>query len=150
LYDPNDTSDRKNINFSVTPDLEKWVKNFDAAMVKLAHASSVEIFGKQLSEPEVQGMYCPLYKEGKDDYAGTVKCKVNLGSSRYAVKCFDFANQAIPTPVDWKGLRVVPGVVFSGIWIQPRSFGISGVVTHAMIQDVSEECPFAAAPFKNA
>ena len=76
LYDANDLSDRKNINFSVTPDLEHWINKFGATVVKLAHASSVEIFGKQLSESECLAMYSPFSRRGRMTILGRSKPKL--------------------------------------------------------------------------
>jgi len=134
-------SDRLNLDFTVPDKLLCFFSNADDKIMELAQNMSETLFGKQLSDVEIRGMYTPMLKVGKAGYSSTVRTKINT-KGRRALKCYDMDAKPYDIPDDFRAVGVVPGILISHLWFQNKGFGVVIETTHAMIHQISNECPF--------
>ena len=134
---------RKNLSFSATDDdAAQFIQNIDDTIVELATIRSQELFGQKMTEETLRSLYTPLLRPSKDGYSPTIRCKVNLAGHR-SVKCFAADLTPRPIPEDFR-CEIQPALSLTHLWFQNRAFGAILEVTHAIIHDEEEACPFAS------
>ena len=146
--DPDAT--RVNLSFelgSENKEIVDWCAELDAEVVKLCKQHSRRLFAKDVYlESDLRGMYYSPIKTSEKYGNSLLKCKMNKGTGRHAVRVWNRGGLKRETPESWAGLTVQCRVVLKSLWLQSRSFGLTFEVTDAMITEEESlaDCPFAA------
>ena len=122
---------RKGIVFSVKPQVVEAMAVLEDACRQLLEDSN----------PKVQALWCSCIKPG-EQYAATLKAKVNVAGQKPAT-FYNAAGEAVPPPVDWKGLSVNAVIQVRGCYVQRQSIGLMLDVTDLQYGElVQKQCPF--------
>ena len=137
----NDDSQRKNIEFVLTPtDEDKVNRVYDWALGYLASQSD-RFFKKPVAKDELLELFKhPVVK--KEQYAPKLKCKIDT-IGKNAVRCWDPQGQRCELPSDLRGYKLVPKITFNHIWFMSKECGIVCLCSDLLILEcATEECPF--------
>ena len=143
------TATRRNCDLTdAPPELLSWIQALDNWAIKIATRHSEKLFKTKKTEAEVRALYVSLLKEGKGDYAPTIRVKVNLAGTG-CVRCWEKTAEGetkrreLPQLEEWRNAKLEAVCQLSAIWLQSRSFGISLTLTDAFLQETADaECPF--------
>ena len=122
-------------------DLEEQLRAIDDWVVSAVATASEELLGKALSAEQVRDRYTPLLKES-DKYPATFRLKMNL-HGRTATKLWTPEGARRDAPERWTECEIRPLIVFRGVWIMGREFGLLAETSDLKSQEVGQTtCPF--------
>jgi hypothetical protein len=138
----NESTNRKSIEFRLPAgETTDYWDGFDAWAVTYLTCHSARLFGKPLTIEQVRDGYKPCVSR-RGNYPPTLRCKVNLGSSSNAVRCWGPAEERIEVPQEFRGLELIARVSVMHLWIMNREFGWVIQPNDLMCSAVSQTCPF--------
>ena len=138
-----DGSEQSKVNLCLlsTPSVEAQAAALDQAVLALALANSVALFGKQLTEEGVRDRYSPVVYR-KPPHPNMIRPKLVL-QGRNTTKCWDADTKTkIEHPKTWKDSSVTLRILIKGLWLQGMSFGVSTEIVDALIAPQATECPW--------
>ncbi len=141
-FDRDVTAVRQNLELRVTKEQEAYFVEFDAWAVEYLSANSERLSKKQLTFAQVKQLYhSPVKPSEKCD--PLLRTKLNT-SGNWATRFWDSEGKALAAPASLKGVRLVPRLHISHLWIMGSSCGFAVNVTDLRLEEVPIlECPFA-------
>lgn len=113
--------------------LEK-MRAIDALVLKKAHESSVEWFGKQTSAEVIQELYRPLVRDAKDpQYAPTMKVKIPVVGGVPSASFFDEDRNPVQMDYLSKGTTAKFIIEVSSVWFVNKNFGVTWRLVQALV-----------------
>ena len=95
-FDKDESATRMSVHFELNEELEQFFNEFDTWAKGYLQQHSERIFGKQLSEQQVEASYCSCVKSGKG-----VKLKINMASSPRPARFWNADGSERGFPDDW-------------------------------------------------
>ncbi len=115
---------------------------FDAWAVEYLSANSERLFKKQLTVAQIKELYHSPVKPS-EKYEPLLRTKINT-SGGWATRFWDTDGTALAPPASLKGVRLIPRLHVSHLWIMGSSCGFAVNVTDLRLEEVPiVECPFA-------
>ena len=141
LFEPKsfDGTESSRVSLCMRPSAEtiSLLRELDRNVIALAVASSVALFGKELTAEQVSDRYVSSLKEGQYPL---IRAKLNLGGTK---KTRLWSNgQRCESPGFWQGCNVTPIVQLKGLWLAKSEFGPVLDVIDVNLEEHVEECPF--------
>ena len=132
----NEETNRKTLDFRITPELEEFLHRLDAwACLYLADHSERLFKGKV---PE----YRPCFQK-KGEHTPLVRCKVNAAGQK-ACRFWNERYEKIDMPEDLRECGLVPRVQVKSLYVMGREVGLVLECTDVLCILPTETCPFAA------
>ena len=129
------------ICFTSNAEVEAYLSELDAWVIKAVAANPRKFFGQDLTFEQVRERYMPAVKTSQKGYTH-LKAKMN-SSGRLAVRCWNAETQAkVNLPEDWTAVDVQPSLQVKGIWIMNKDFGLVLEMTDAIISENAPVYPF--------
>ena len=135
----NEETNRKTLDFRVTPELEEFLHRLDAWACLYLADNSERLFKGRVPE------YRPCLQK-KGDYAPTVRCKLNVAGQK-ACRFWSERCEKIEMPADLRECGLVPRVHAKSLYVMGREVGLVLEVTDLLCVLPTETCPFAEASF---
>ena len=120
--------------------LEEQLRALDDWAVTAAAAVSEQLFGKALTKEQAAERYTPLLKES-EKYAATFRLKMNV-AGKGAVRLWTPSGQRREPPERWTMCSARPMILFKGLWVMGRDFGILAETTDVQLEERGMLCPF--------
>ncbi len=140
-FDRDVTAVRQNLELRLTKELEDYFSEFDTWAVGYLAANSERLFKKQLTEAQIKESYHSPVKHS-EKYDPLLRTKINT-SGNYATRFWDAEGKALAYPACLKGVRLIPRLHVSHLWIMGSSCGFALNVTDLRLEEVPVvECPF--------
>jgi hypothetical protein len=130
-------------------ELTNWLNRLDDWAVDSAFRECERLFKKTMSREEVAGMYTPILKPGKGDWAPTVRLKCNTAGSK-VVRCWERSDNEFEEikltrrtlPAELRDCRLEACVQIGYLWFQAKSFGLCLNISDLVVTESGCECPF--------
>ena len=135
----NEETNRKTVDFRVTPELEEFLHRLDAWACLYLADNSERLFKGRVPE------YRPCLQK-KGDYTPTVRCKLNVAGQK-ACRFWSERCEKIEMPADLRECGLVPRVHAKSLYVMGREVGLVLEVTDLLCVLPTETCPFAEASF---
>ena len=135
----NEETNRKTLDFRVTPELEEFLHRLDAWACLYLADNSERLFKGRVPE------YRPCLQK-KGDYTPTVRCKLNVAGQK-ACRFWSERCEKIEMPADLPECGLVPRVHAKSLYVMGREVGLVLEVTDLLCVLPTETCPFAEASF---
>ena len=113
------------------------LREIDQKVISLAAASSVALFGKELTSEQVTDRYVSSLKEGQYPL---FRAKLNLAGTK-KTRLWSKGQRCEP-PEFWQGCTVTPIVHLKGLWLAKSEFGPVYDLVDVNLEQHVEECPF--------
>lgn len=109
------------------PDVRAKLSELDELVVRHVTNNSQTFLGKPYKIEVIrEALFKPLVRQGKGDYAPTLKLKVTTGrDGSFIPECYDAARQSCSLDTIEKGTTVYTIVEVSQIWFIDNKFGVS-------------------------
>jgi hypothetical protein len=141
-FDRDVTAVRQNLELRLTKEQEAYFAEFDAWAVEYLSANSERLFKKQLTLAQVKETYHSPVKHS-EKYDPLLRTKLTT-SGNWATRFWDTEGKALAAPANLKGVRLIPRLHISHLWIMGTSCGFAVNVTDLRLEEVPVvECPFA-------
>jgi hypothetical protein len=144
LFEPkafNDpTATRVSVCFKGTPDIEAYIGELEAWILKEVASNPQVYLGQACSEAQVRERFTSALKVSEKGYTH-LRAKMNL-SGKSQVKCWDESKKPRPPPEDWTLCDVQPCLQIKGLWVMSKDFGLLIEMTDALVSESSQLCPF--------
>ena len=144
-YEPssyqNEDSTRVNLVMRATPGVVDVLQELDEYLVKFCTDHSLRLFGRDMTQEEVQLRYTPCLKRSEKGYDPTFKVKIAT-EGRGKLKCWDGARNLREAPRSWIGCSAQPLVTVRCLWIMPKSFGCLFECSDVLVDEAGPQCPF--------
>ena len=131
--------------YDTSPGMAKFLekmKAIDAIVLKKAHESSVEWFGKQTSMEVIQELYRPLIREAKDpQFAPTMKVKIPVVGGVPSASFFDENKDPVQMDYIVKGTSAKFIIEVSSVWFVNKNFGVTWRLVQALVSSRPSETP---------
>ena len=140
-FDRDVTAVRQNLELRLSPEQEKYFSDFDAWAVEYLSSHSERLFKKQLTVAQIKETYHSCVKQ-KEKYDPLLRTKLNM-SGGWATRFWDTAGKALAPLASLKGVRLIPRLQISHLWVMGTSCGFAINATDLQIEEVPVvECPF--------
>jgi hypothetical protein len=115
--------------------VQEIFKKFDETVIRIVSENSQEWLGKKYNASVIeQALYKPLVRAGKDDYASTIKLKVQTSpSGEFTPEAYNSNRDRVSMDSIEKGQRVTCIIDLNQIWFIDNKFGISARVSQVLL-----------------
>ena len=110
------------------------VERLDECLIVYIAEHSERILKKRLTVEQVRANYSSCLRTSDKGYPATLKTKVDVGSGKYAVLCWDADGNQVELPDSWRKFRVIPRLHVTHLWIMGTSFGPVVRLTDALLE----------------
>ena len=132
---------RQNLELRLSPEQGMYFAEFDAGAVEYLAANSDRLFKKQLTVAQLKESYHSPVKHS-EKYDPLLRTKVNMSGPR-ATRYWDTEGKPLAPLACLKGVRLIPRLQISHLWIMGASCGFAINATDLQIEEVPVvECPF--------
>ena len=141
-FDRDVTAVRQNLELRTTKEQEEYFAAFDAWAVGYLSANSERLFQKQPTVAQIKEQYHSPVKHS-DKYDPLLRTELTA-SGNWATRFWDTEGKALASPASLKGVRLIPRLHISHVWIMGSSCGFAVNVTDLHLEGIPiVECPFA-------
>jgi hypothetical protein len=141
-FDRDVTAVRQNLELRLSKEQDDFFSQVDAWAVEYLSANSERLFKKQLTVAQVKEIYHSPVKSS-EKYDPLLRTKIT-SSGNWATRYWDHEGKPAAAPASLKGVRLIPRLHLSHLWIMGSSCGFAVNVTDIQVEDVPlVECPFA-------
>ncbi len=141
-FDRDVTAVRQNLELRLTKELEDYFSEFDTWAVGYLSANSERLFKKPLTVAQVKEIYHSPVKHS-EKYEPLLRTKLTT-SGNWATRYWDSDGKALAPPACLKGVRLIPRLHLSHLWIMGSSCGFAVNATDLKLEEVPDvTCPFA-------
>ena len=145
LFQPKAFSDpaatRVSVCFKSTPQIEEYIEELESWILKEVASNPQQYLGQALSESQVRERFTSALKTSEKGYKH-LRAKMNIGTGKGAVKCWDENKRPRPPPDDWTLCEVQPCLLIKGLWVMSKDFGLLIEMPDALVSESSQLCPF--------
>ena len=134
------TASRVSVCFRSTSEIEEYVQELEAWILKEVASNPQVYLGQVCSEAQVRERFTSALKTSEKGYTH-LRAKMNL-AGKQAVKCWDEHRKPRPHPEDWTTCEVRPCLHIKGIWVMSKDFGLLIEMADAMVSETVIDCPF--------
>ena len=127
--------------FCADPKVLEELRVFDEWSVDILSSESARLFGTKLDREEVGRRYQSALKVQEKTGMSSLRCKVNL-LGRNAVRCWDTFCNPRSLPESWRNCKIIPKLHVKGLHVMGRDIGAVIDVTHAVVEELEQHCPF--------
>ena len=127
-------TERLNLVIETTRPILEEFERLDEALIAYIAEHSDRILKKRLTVEQVRANYSSCLRTSEKGYPATVKTKVDVGSGKHAVLCWDADGNQVELPESWRKYRVIPRLHVTHLWIMGTSFGPVVRLTDALLQ----------------
>ena len=138
--DTKESAIRRNIEFSCTPQVERFVRELDSWCIREVARNSVRLLKQELTEEQVKLIY-KSYITSRGSYPPTLKCTITVLGPK-AVRCWNTSFGPRPPPPDWRTASDVPSLTLPHLWFADGRVGLSIQVVDVLILERPVVCPF--------
>ena len=140
-FDRDVTAVRQNLELRLSSEQEDYFSEFDAWAVENLSSHSERLFKKQLTVAQIKESYHSPVKK-KEKYDPLLRTKLNM-SGAWATRFWDTEGKPLAPLACLKGVRLIPRLQISHLWIMESSCGFAINATDLQIEEVPVvECPF--------
>ncbi len=140
-FDRDATAMRQNLELRLTKEQGEYFSAFDAWAVEYLAANSERLFKKQLTAAQVKEQYHSPVKHS-EKYEPLLRTKLTT-SGNWATRFWDTGGKVVAAPASLKGVRLIPRLHISHLWIMGTSCGFAVNATDLRMEEVPiVECPF--------
>ena len=134
------TASRVSVCFRSTGEIEEYVHELEAWILKEVSSNPQMYLGQTCSEAQVRERFTSALKTSEKGYTH-LRAKMNL-AGKGQVKCWDEDKKPRPPPEDWTTCEVRPCLHIKGLWVMSKDFGLLIEMPDAMVSESSQLCPF--------
>jgi len=143
-FDRDPGATRQNLEIRATNEMERFFGALDEWVVDYLSAHSTRLFKKPLSLAQIKEIYHPVLRR-VEGYQPLMRTKINMPSSRGAVKVWSPNGEQRDLPKDWRDTDLKARLHVSHLWVMGAACGIVCNCTDLLIQSESSGAfPFAA------
>ena len=136
-----ENASRVNLVLHPTSEMISQLQELDAVVVSLLAKSSLEIFGKKLTETEVQSHFTSSLKTSTKGFLPTMKVKMNV-SGKNITRCWDENKQICAQPDRWVSCKAMPKITIRSVWMMGKDMGLLFETLAVQLEQTNSECPF--------
>ena len=139
----NPNASRVSVCFKSTPEVETYVRELEAWVLKQVSSSPQLYLGPHLGNctpQQVHQMFTSALKTSEKGWSH-LRTKMNL-AGKSQVRCWDESRKPRPAPEDWTLCEVQPCLHIKGLWIMNKEFGLLIELADALVSESSQLCPF--------
>ena len=131
---------RVSVCFKSTPQIEEYIEELEAWILKEVASNPQQYLGQALSEAQVRERFTSAIKTSDKGYRH-LRAKMNL-AGKGQVKCWDENKRPRQPPDDWTLCEVQPCLQIKGLWVMSKDFGLLIEMADALVSESSQLCPF--------
>jgi hypothetical protein len=132
---------RVSVCFKSTPHIEEYIEELEAWILKEVASNPQLYLGQALTEAQVGERFTSAIKTSDKGYKH-LRAKMNIGTGKGAVKCWDSNKMPRQPPDDWTLCEVQPCLQIKGLWVMSKDFGLLVEMADALVSESSLSCPF--------
>ena len=120
-----DKSERERLNLmfeTTTPILEAF-ERLDEWLIQYIAEHSERILKKRFSLDQVRANYSSCIRMSEKGYPATLKTKLDLGTGKHAVFCWDDDGNQVDTPKSWCQCLIRPRLHVTHLWMMGNACG---------------------------
>ena len=133
-------SSRVNICFVPTEEIKTCLELFESWCIKTLTKDAKELLGQELTESQIKEIFQTSLKTSEKGWT-SFRCKMNI-AGRNAVQCWTKDKVKRSRPESWRDCKITPKLHFKGLYVMGRDMGAVIEVTHAMVEELEQHCPF--------
>jgi hypothetical protein len=126
-------SQRMNLIIETTPAILEECTRLDDTLIGYIAEHSDRLFNKRFTVEQVRAAYSSPVRHS-EKYPATLKTKVDVGTGKYAVVCWDEDGKQVETPESWRQFLIRPRLHVTHLWVMGSAFGPVVRLTDAMLR----------------
>ena len=139
-------SQRLNMIIETSPAIQEELARLDESLIECLIEHTDRLFNKCLTAEQVRASYSSCIRDSDKGYPPTLKTKLDAGSGRHAVVCWDEDGNQLETPASWRQFLIRPRLHVTHLWVMGSAFGPVVRVTDALLRpnaaSAERKCPF--------
>jgi len=126
-------SQRMNLVIETSPAIQEEFARLDETLIGYIAEHSERLFKKRHTVEQVRAAYSSCVRHS-EKYPATLKTKVDVGTGKYAVVCWDEDGNQVETPESWRHFLIRPRLHVTHLWVMGSAFGPVVRLTDALLR----------------